>query len=287
MKSYLKLIGILILPLAFILYYAYSPVQIPPPGWKLTKLQLPTTPQATENKDTSSSRETRETRESRESRESRETRESRESRESRKTREAPVPHEVLPDSSAHRILFFGDSMVEGLLRRMNCYAFANGYQMTNVVWYSSTTEIWAQTDTLRYFLDKAEPTFVMISIGANEQFIKDAAGRETYIRQILRELGDTPFVWIGVPAWKEDTGINDLTKRVVGESRYFDSRGLTLQRGRDRMHPTFNAASHWMDLVAEWMSGPSTAHPIRMDQPTDGKKHTYKTYALQPLNNWR
>jgi hypothetical protein len=39
------------------------------------------------------------------------------------------------------------------------------------------------------------------------------------------------------------------------------------------MHPTFNAASHWMDLVAEWMSGPSTAHPIRMDKPTDGKKH--------------
>ena len=263
MNFSLKLIGILTLPLAFILYYAYSPVQIPPPGWKLTKLQLPTTPQATENKDTSSSRETRE------------------------TIETPVPHEVLPDSSAHRILFFGDSMVEGLLRRMNCYAFANGYQMTNVVWYSSTTEIWAQTDTLRYFLDKAEPTFVMISIGANEQFIKDAAGRETYIRQILRELGDTPFVWIGVPAWKEDTGINDLTKRVVGENRYFDSRGLTLQRGRDRMHPTFNAASHWMDLVAEWMSGPSTAHPIRMDKPTDGKKHTYKTYALQPLNNWR
>ena len=65
MKSYLKLIGILTLPLAFILYYAYSPVQIPPPGWKLTKLQLPTTPQATENKDTSSSIETRETRETR------------------------------------------------------------------------------------------------------------------------------------------------------------------------------------------------------------------------------
>lgn len=125
----------------------------------------------------------------------------------------------------------------------------------------------------------------MISIGANEQFVKDAAGREAYIRQILKELGDIPFIWIGVPAWKEDTGINELTKRVVGESRYFDSRGLTLQRGRDRMHPTFYAASCWMDSVAVWMASPATAHPIRMDKPTDGRKHTYKTYALQPMRN--
>lgn len=191
----------------------------------------------------------------------------------------------LPDTTAHRILFFGDSMVEGLLRRMNCYAYANGHTMTNVVWYSSTTEIWAQTDTLRYFLNKVQPTFAMISIGGNEQFVKDAAGRESFIRKILQELGDTPFIWIGVPAWKEDTGINDLTKRIVGESRYFDSRGLTLQRGRDRMHPTFHAAALWMDTVAVWMASPATAHPIRMDKPTDGRKHTYKTYALQPIRN--
>jgi len=175
-------------------------------------------------------------------------------------------------------------MVEGLLRRMNCYAFANGYKMTNVVWYSSTTEIWAQTDTLRHFIKEANPTFFMISLGTNEQFIKNPSEREAYIRKILQVLGDRPFVWIGVPAWKEDTGINELTKRVVGESHYFDSRGLTLQRGRDRMHPTFHAASIWMDSVARWMESPATAHPIRMNKPKDDRKHTYRTYALQPLN---
>ena len=49
------------------------------------------------------------------------------------------------------------------------------------------------------------------------------------------------------------------------------------------MHPTFYAASCWMDSVAVWMASPATAHPIRMDKPTDGRKHTYKTYALQPM----
>ena len=262
MKSYLKLIAILLLPLAFVIWYAYSPVEIPPPGWKLSKASNSLSPTLSKGEEDTLAPFTPPV------------------RAGCRTGEA-----LLPDTTAHRILFFGDSMVEGLLRRMNCYAFANGYKMTNVVWYSSTTEIWAQTDTLRYFINKVQPTFAMISIGTNEQFVKDAAGREACIRQILKELGDTPFIWIGVPAWKEDTGINDLTKKVVGEKRYFDSRGLTLQRGRDRMHPTFSAASLWMDSIAVWMSSPSTAHPIRMDKPTDGRKHTYKTYALQPIRN--
>lgn len=271
MKAYLKLIGILIIPLAFVIFYAYSPVQIPPPGWKLSKIQAPSDfypPSLKFSKE-----------------------------EENPPSNTSQPNEIIKDSiparnedkgavldtTAHRILFFGDSMVEGLLRRMNCYAFANGHEMTNVVWYSSTTELWAKTDTLRYFIDKVKPTFVMISLGANEQLIKNPSERETYIHQILKELGATPFVWIGVPAWREDTGINDLTQQVVGKSRYFDSRGLTLQRGRDHMHPTFNAASLWMDTVAVWMASSATAHPIRLNKPTDGKKHTYKTYALQPI----
>ena len=281
MKAYLKVIGILLLPLAFVIWYANSAVQIPPPGWKLSKAKPHLNALVKEESPNSQGPTEKEKETSTTSMSSKTSKTSKPSAASQAKEASPC----LPDTSSHRILFFGDSMVEGLLRRMNCYAFANGHKMTNVVWYSSTTEIWAQTDTLRYFINNVQPTFAMISIGANEQFVKDAAGREAYIRQILKELGDIPFIWIGVPAWKEDTGINELTKRVVGESRYFDSRGLTLQRGRDRMHPTFYAASCWMDSVAVWMASPATAHPIRMDKPTDGRKHTYKTYALQPMRN--
>ena len=270
MRAYLKLIAILLLPLAFVIWYANSPVQLPPPGWKLSKAHNSLTQTLSTGEGDSLSPTLSKV-------------------EGDISVPFPPPSEgtgeavPLPDTTAHRILFFGDSMVEGLLRRMNCYAYANGYQMTNVVWYSSTTELWAETDTLRYFMNKANPSFIMISLGMNEQFIKNPASHEPYIRKIMQVVDDIPFVWIGVPAWKEDTGINELTKRVVGESRYFDSRGLTLQRGRDRMHPTFNSASRWMDTVAVWMASPATAHPIRMNKPTDGKKHTYRTYALQPM----
>jgi hypothetical protein len=254
MKAYLKLIAILLLPLVFVIWYANVPVQIPPPGWKLSKIQ-----------------------------EAKQTIESTDTIETMDAIETIEPRMLFPGTTAHHILFFGDSMLEGLLRRMNSYAYTNGHSITNIVWYSSTTKMWAQTDTLRYFINKIKPTFAMISIGANEQFVKDADSMEPYIRQIIKDLGNIPFVWIGVPAWKEDSGINDLTQRVVGKNRYFDSRGLTLERGRDHMHPTFSAASDWMDSVAVWMASPETAHPIRMDRPTDGEKHTYKTYALQPL----
>ena len=272
MKSYLKLIAILLLPLAFIIWYASSPLQLPPPGWKLSKAPSSLTPTLSKGEGDSPSPAISKGDED-------------------TSAPSPPPLEgtgeavPLPDTTSQRILFFGDSMVEGLLRRMNCYAFAGNHQITNVVWYSSTTEIWAKTDTLRYFLNQVKPTFAMISIGANEQFVKDANSREPYIRKILSELGDTPFVWIGVPAWKEDTGINDLTQHVVGKNRYFDSRSLNLRRGRDHMHPTFSAASEWMDSVALWMASPATAHPIRMTPPTDGQPHTYRTYALQPIRN--
>ncbi len=40
MKAYLKLIGILLLPLALVIYYADSTIQIPLSGWKLSKARI-------------------------------------------------------------------------------------------------------------------------------------------------------------------------------------------------------------------------------------------------------
>ena len=287
MKPYLKLIDILFLPLAFVIYYAYSPVQLPPPGWKLSKLTLEGQGVLLEQGARSKGQEEEQgvlLGQGARSKGQENTNCPRNPLVPCPLPLAPEKTPQAPDTASQRILFFGDSMVEGLLRRMNSYAFANGHQVTNVVWYGSSTELWAQTDTLHYFMEKVKPTFVMISIGSNEQFIKDVAGREASIRHILMEVGKTPFVWIGVPAWRSDTGINDLTERIVGKQRYFDSRGLTLQRGSDRRHPTFSAAGLWMDSIARWMASPATAYPIRMDKPTDKKRHAFKTYALQPVN---
>lgn len=172
-----------------------------------------------------------------------------------------------PDTTPQNILFFGDSMLEGLTRRFIDYAEENGHRLKTVIWYSSSTEVWAKTDTLQHFIRKFQPTYIVICLGGNELFVRDLDNRRKYIARILDKIDDTPFVWISPPNWKEDTGINAAIAEAVGRDRYFDSTHLKLERGADHAHPTFPAAAKWMDLIAGWLQSDSVRHPIIMNRP--------------------
>jgi len=181
------------------------------------------------------------------------------------------------DQRNHRILFFGDSMTEGLLRRFGDYAAENGHELNVICWYSSNTDLWANTGTLKHYIKKFDPTYIVICLGGNELFVRDLPKREKNIAKIIETIDTIPFVWVSPPNWKPDTGINDLIIKHVGKSRYFDSRYLELQRGKDHVHPTFSAAAIWMDSIAVWLRGFDTEHPIRMDVPQASHKPTSVT----------
>lgn len=198
-------------------------------------------------------------------------------------KQKPVPPVQRVDTSSQRILFFGDSMLEGLSRRMCDYTMENGHELTSVIWYSSSTKLWAETDTLQHFLRMVKPTYVVICLGSNELFVRDLAKRDVYIQKIIKKLGKLPYCWISPPNWKEDTGINDMIIKNVGMDRYFDSRYLTLARGKDKVHPTFTAAEGWMDSVAVWMRSPKCASPILMNKPTVDRKRKYRQILLSPV----
>ena len=185
------------------------------------------------------------------------------------------------DTGKQRFLFFGDSMLEGLSRRLCDYAAHNGHEQRTVLWYSSTSEKWATTNTLDYYIREVQPTFIICCLCSNELFVRDLDRRDKFIATIVRKMGDIPFVWISPPNWKDDTGINELIIKHVGMERYFDSLHLTLARGKDKAHPTFEAAAHWFDLVAEWLESDHTAHPIVMERPTQKVKWSHVT-MLQP-----
>jgi len=176
------------------------------------------------------------------------------------------------DTTKQRILLVGESMVEGLSRPFADYCAANGHEYNAVCWYSSTTKHWAVTDTLQHFINKFNPTYVFITIGGNELFVKDLDNRERYIKRIIEVVGDRNLAWIGTPAWKQDTGICDLTQKLVGKNRYFDSRGLKLERGKDHAHPTFAAAVVWMDEFVKWVTSFDCKHPIVLDKYTQKAK---------------
>lgn len=187
------------------------------------------------------------------------------------------------DSTKLRILFFGDSMLEGLAKRLCDYTMENGYDLTSVIWYSSSTKLWAETDTLQYFFDKVKPDFVMLCLGSNELFVRDLEKRDRYIGRLVDKLAGLPFIWISPPNWKDDSGINQLIIDHIGMDRYFDSRHLTLERSSDHAHPTHEAAALWMDTVAVWMSSSASRHPLRLDKPTEKRPRKFRQYLLKPV----
>lgn len=195
--------------------------------------------------------------------------------------DSAVVDTVPVDTTHQRILFFGDSMVEGLGPRMAEYAAANGHELTYVVWYSSTTFAWSG-DTLRHFIREANPTFIMVTIGGNEQPTKNLEASEKNIKAILDIIGDTPYVWICTPEWTKDTPFNFIPERLCGKKRFFDSRKLTYDRMKDHCHPTLASARQWMDSIAVWMQSQETAHPIVMNVPPEGTEKKCVSHYLKP-----
>lgn len=186
------------------------------------------------------------------------------------------------DTASKTILFIGDSMLEGLSPRLANYAKRNGHRLYSVIWYSSTSEVWGRSGKLASYIRRLHPDYIFICLGANELFISDiAAKRDKYVKQIVRECGNIPFLWIGPPNWKKDTGINDLIASNVPAGSFFLSDGMHFDRSRDGAHPTRQSASLWMDSVARWMPAHSN-HPIKMTRPVDNSGHPVKTFVHQP-----
>ncbi len=178
----------------------------------------------------------------------------------------PTPPQTM-DTSKQRILLIGDSMLEGLGLRLHDYCVANGHEMMQVIWYSSSTLWYGSCDTIAYYIKQYKPTYVILVIGSMELFIRDiTVKRKQYVVEILNQVGKTHYIWVGPPNWTDDTGINDLLSSSVDSATFFLSKDLTFDRCDDGAHPTHASASRWMDSIATFMMYRS-AHPILMKFP--------------------
>lgn len=190
----------------------------------------------------------------------------------------PVPVDTVPKT----IMIFGDSMLDGLTPRLAAYAKENGHELYEVVWYSSSTEAWGKTDKLKNYVDSLKPDFIFVALGSNELFVKNIEeNRDKYVKKILQDIGDIPYLWIGPPNWKEDTGINDMLFKNIGEHRYFWSKDMTFPRMKDGAHPTHEAAIGWMDSVIRWMPANSD-HPIKLNVPAEKKARAKRVFVHSP-----
>ena len=187
------------------------------------------------------------------------------------------------DTASKTILFIGDSMLDGLSPRLAAYANFNGHKLYSVIWYSSTTEIWGRGNTLQSYIGRYHPDYIFICLGANELFVSNIEQkRSKYVDNLLSQVGKIPYVWIGPPNWKKDTGINKLIASKAQQGSFFLSDGMTFERSKDGAHPTRHSAALWMDSVARWMKH-NCAHPIKMNLPPGGTStRATKVSVLKP-----
>lgn len=198
----------------------------------------------------------------------------------------PLPKFPVPvDTTTQTILFIGDSMLDGLSPRLAAYAKESGHHQYSVIWYSSTSERWSKSKRLKEYIDTIHPTFIFISLGSNELMVKDIIEkRGDFVRDIVDQVGDIPFLWIGPPNWREDTGINQLIEMSVPEGAYFKSDGMKFERRKDGAHPTAASAALWMDSIVRWMPEHSL-HPIRLDMPEKKTGRPDRIFIHQPSEN--
>ena len=198
------------------------------------------------------------------------------------------PNKNEMDTTKKTILFIGDSMVECLFPRMSAYAKKNGHTFYAVVWYSATTEVYGTRTTVKEYIDKYHPDYILFSLGGNELFIRDIKeNRQKYVDEIIRQFGEIPYIWIGPPNWKPDTGINDMIKTSVPEGCFYLSYtpDQHYDRKKDGAHPTAASSNQWMDRICKWIMTES-AHRIRLEKPADGEKaRPDDLVLLQPLGS--
>ena len=193
---------------------------------------------------------------------------------------SPEPAPI--DTTAKILLFIGDSMLEGLSPRLAAYAKHNGHTLYSVIWYSSTSEVWGRSGKLKSYIEKIKPDFVFICLGANELFVKDIINkRDKYVKTLISEIGDLPFLWIGPPNWKPDTGINQLIADNTERGEFFLSDGMHFDRTKDGAHPTRKSAQLWMDSVVRWMPA-NTPHPFILEVPPMAKASAARVFIHQP-----
>lgn len=186
------------------------------------------------------------------------------------------------DTLPQRILFIGDSMLEGLAPRLAAYADKNGHTLYSVIWYSSTSEVWGRSDKLTSYIQRLKPTYIFVCLGANELFVSDIERkRACYVEKIIADIDTIPFVWIGPPNWRKDTGINALIASRTPQGAFFLSDGMSFERGHDGAHPTRESAAEWLDSVVRWMPA-NALHPIRLDMPEVPTARPTRSYVHQP-----
>lgn len=198
-----------------------------------------------------------------------------------------IDSSMIIDSSAQRVLLIGDSMADGLRFPLGNFSKKNGHQFTSVAKTSSSIIAW-QGGRLKSLIEEVKPTYIMISLGSNELFTRQLEVYRKFVKNIVDQVGDINFIWIGPPNWREDNGLTDVLVEGVGEGRFFPSKDLVLKRAGDGIHPRWKEYETWAVAISEWIMTKSRKKiMMKVPPPKEsakkevGKKEKEKTASVE------
>ena len=188
-----------------------------------------------------------------------------------------IDSSMLIDSSAQHVLLIGDSMADGLRHPFASFSKKNGHKFTSFAKTSSSIIAW-QGGRLKSLIKEVQPTYVMISLGSNELFTRRLDAYRKFVKNIVDQVGDVHFIWIGPPNWRKDNGLTEVLEEGVGEGRFFPSKDLTLKRAGDGIHPRWKEYETWAAAISKWIMTKSRKK-ILMKVPVEENKDEKKKVA--------
>ena len=152
-----------------------------------------------------------------------------------------------PRRTYHRVLSAGDSFNGAFSLALKKMFEHEGARFIRSVRVGFTISRFASDPDFAAQVRSFDPDLVLINLGANDLDSHDPEATARYAEAIVKTLGTRDCYWIAPALWKKDTGIVDALARAVAPCRYFDSKGFTVERGRDGWHPSVAGGAFWAE----------------------------------------
>lgn len=158
-----------------------------------------------------------------------------------------------------KVLFVGDSMLEGLEPRLRTLGAAAGVSYAGLWKRGARITTWAGDDDLRLALQQG-PTACVIVLGTNDAALADPSAERDELRTLVLECSEAtgvPVLWVDPPKtpFAGDAALMSMLDDASSSLpiRRFSTRDLDLARSADGIHLTMSSYGQWADAVWRWM----------------------------------
>jgi lysophospholipase L1-like esterase len=175
----------------------------------------------------------------------------------------PIVEDVIPRGT--KVLLLGDSLAEGLKFSLRKKGEADGYNVAAETERGTRADQWSHR--IKKIIKEKKPSLVLISLGTNDSFLKDAAPQRAHIQKIVNEVNSSGarIVWILPPslptkATSRKKIVDMIEEEMSGCGDVLDSKDITFERNKDGIHYSSTGYTAWASLVWDLLVSRKIVH---------------------------